>query len=52
MKGKWVIDVCSTCGRKAQWPFCEHRPEIFTADTPPWCQPVHVTGTWHPEEQS
>lgn len=21
----WALSVCRTCGRKADWPFCEHR---------------------------
>lgn len=40
----WVIDVCRTCGRKADWPFCEHRAQR-PVDGRPWCLPVVVKGT-------
>lgn len=23
----YTLDVCLTCGRRAQWPFCAHRSE-------------------------
>jgi hypothetical protein len=46
VRGRWAILVCSTCGRVAQFPFCEHRdlppPEGQTS----WYQNVAVTGTW------
>lgn len=27
--GKWegIVEVCKTCDRKAQWPFCEHKTD-------------------------
>ncbi len=37
----WVIDVCRTCGKLAQWPFCEHRDEKRTDDMS-WCVPITV----------
>ena len=40
----WVISICRTCGRVAQWPFCEHR-EQPPADGSPWCLPVSVKGS-------
>lgn len=40
----WVIEVCRTCGRVAQWPFCEHR-EQRPVDERPWCLPVVVKGS-------
>lgn len=39
----WVVEVCRTCGRVAQWPFCEHRQQRPTDDRP-WCLPVVVKG--------
>ena len=39
-KGRWTIDVCRTCHKKAQWPFCEHRDQGGD-----WSAPVVVTGT-------
>lgn len=44
-KDTWVIDVCLTCGKKAQWPFCEHRE-----DNGSWYETIVVRGTWHPKE--
>lgn len=47
---RWVIDVCRTCGRLAQWPFCEHR-EKRPADGRPWCAPIAVTGHMSPQSR-
>lgn len=41
----WLIDVCRTCNRLAQWPFCEHRPAHFAPDTPRWYETVRVRET-------
>ena len=42
MQGKWVIDVCRTCGKQAKHPFCEHRRSER------WYETVVVRGVWHP----
>ena len=57
-KMTWYIQVCRTCYRQAEWPFCEHRDQVLEANrhawaspaeirdqTPPWCMYVRVTGT-------
>ena len=44
---QWTIEVCSTCGRLASWPFCEHRPTrpMGYHDRGSWCEPVIVAPT-------
>lgn len=39
----WVIAVCRTCDRLAQWPFCEHRDEWVNGGSPPPPWYEHVT---------
>lgn len=46
MQSRWTIDVCVTCGRLAQFPFCEHRDEPRSVDEGPWCMPVVVRPAW------
>jgi hypothetical protein len=33
-----IVEVCKTCDRKAQWPFCEHRD----SNDPFWYRLVRV----------
>jgi hypothetical protein len=37
MNSSYVMDVCSTCGRPAVWPFCDHR-----LSSEGWTEPVVV----------
>lgn len=43
----WYIDVCKTCDRLAQWPFCEHRPERASLEpgAPKWYETIRVRET-------
>lgn len=55
LKGTWSIDVCRTCGRLAQWPFCAHRGNGPAWGTEPliasrWYETITVKGTWHPND--
>jgi hypothetical protein len=36
MTPSYVMDVCSTCGRHAVWPYCEHK------GAEKWTEPVVV----------
>ncbi|MCW2957162.1 MAG: hypothetical protein JWO69_2031 [Thermoleophilia bacterium] len=37
-----VIEVCKTCDRKAQWPFCEHREQPAPDGSDRWYRLVCV----------
>lgn len=37
MSSLYVMEVCSTCGRFAAWPFCEHHQHDTT-----WSEPIVV----------
>lgn len=45
---EWIIEVCRTCARIANWPFCEHRQQWLDAhprvmaSTPSWTELVRV----------
>ena len=41
MADGWIINVCRTCGRRAIWPFCEHR-DLPVAPGKSWCVGVSV----------
>jgi hypothetical protein len=38
----WTIEVCRSCDRLAQWPFCEHRPARAALDDARWTELVTV----------
>jgi hypothetical protein len=44
----WYIQVCRTCSRVAQWPFCEHRDmwevsrSYVDPPLPSWYETVRV----------
>lgn len=40
----WIVDICRVCGRKATWPFCEHRDRP-PPDGKPWCIGIPVNAT-------
>jgi hypothetical protein len=52
-KKTWIIDVCATCARLAQWPFCEHRDQWAKQGdgTGSWYVAVRVTGNWPPSPE-
>jgi hypothetical protein len=40
---EWVVEVCRSCDRLAQWPFCSHRPQGLDAvGAAPWTETVRV----------
>lgn len=43
-KRTYFIDVCKTCNRLAQWPFCEHKPELWFNHDPnnKWYETIRV----------
>lgn len=48
VKDTWVIQVCRTCGKLADWPFCVHRNQPPPPGGFAWCESITVTGMWHP----
>jgi len=44
-KRTWMIEVCKTCSRLAQWPYCAHRPTTTNEWSVPqvsWTETVRV----------
>jgi len=41
--GRWFLEVCRTCHRRAVWPFCEHKE-----DNGDWFVTVNVSGRIEP----
>ena len=41
--GRWFLEVCRTCHRRAVWPFCEHKE-----DNGNWFVTVNVSGKIEP----
>jgi hypothetical protein len=50
-KRTWIVEVCKTCDRLAQWPFCDHRQQwldenpVSQESTPSWYELVRVRET-------